>query len=185
MNTAFGNPKGDPTNIDWNRVRKQCLNIPDEIGELFIALGASQVEVMNAVRLLKKAGAELSPTSIVDVDEVRDALCDVQVFAQGAQHFIGVDGDADMAAVVAGVMTRFVKDEADLNATIQLHRAKGVEHTYVEGEFPTMVLKSAVDQPDAPKGKFLKSASYSQTVFPPLSGAGTDAQGNDALGEGQ
>jgi hypothetical protein len=29
-----------------------------------------------------------------------------------------------------------------------------------------MVMKSASDQPDAPKGKFLKSASYSEPVLP-------------------
>lgn len=166
MNTAFGNPKGDPTNIDWVRVQKQCKNIPDEVGELFVALGADSEAVHNAVEALKATLDQI--VADVNIDEVRDSLCDISVFATGAQHFMGVDGDADMQAIMDGNMTRFVKDEADLNATIQLHRANGIVDTYTEGDFPVMVLKSSVDQPDAPKGKFLKSASYSKPVLPPL-----------------
>jgi hypothetical protein len=70
-----------------------------------------------------------------------------------------------MHTVVDAVFTRFIKDEADKAATIALHAAKGVTDVYFEGEYPKMVMKSASDQPDAPKGKFLKSASYSQPVF--------------------
>ncbi|MBK6006360.1 hypothetical protein JJB11_09680 [Ramlibacter ginsenosidimutans] len=73
-----------------------------------------------------------------------------------------------MDAVVDGVMTWFIRDEADKHATIALHAAGGVTHVYFEGEYPLMVMKSASDQPDAPKGRFLKSASYQDTVFPPL-----------------
>jgi predicted HAD superfamily Cof-like phosphohydrolase len=144
MNTAFGNPKGNASNIDWKRLRSQCLNILDEYNELLVALSREEVE------------------------GVRDALCDIQVFANGAQHLMGVDGDADMHAVVDGVMTRFIKDEDDKIATISMHRAKGVTEVYFVGEYPKMIMKSERDQPDAPKGKFLKSASYSNTVFPPV-----------------
>lgn len=163
MNAAFGNPKGDPARIDFDRVRKQCLNIPDEAGELFIALGADPAAVKAAVTALKEAAAVV--TSSVVSDDVRDALCDIHVFAYGAHHFMGVDADMDMAAVVSGVMTRFIKSEDDKIATQELHAAKGVTDVYFEGDFPTMVMKSAKDQPDAPKGKFLKSASYANTVF--------------------
>ena len=144
MNDAFGNPKGNPKAVDWNRLEKQCKNILDEYIELMAAIAAR------------------------DLTAVRDALGDVQVFAMGGQHFIGVDGDADMKAVVDGVMTRFIKNAEDKEATIALHAAKGVTEVYFEGEYPTMVMKSAVDQPDAPKGKFLKSASYKETVFSPI-----------------
>jgi len=144
MNTAFGNPKGNIQGIDWTRLEKQCRNILDEYCELMDAIVAKSV------------------------NDTRDALCDIQVFANGAQHLMGVDGDADMHAVVDGVMTRFVKDEGDLQATMALHAAKGVTEVYFEGVFPKMIMKSAVDQPDAPMGKFLKSASYSNTVFPPV-----------------
>ena len=167
MNTAFGNPKGDPTNIDWQRVRKQCLNLPDELGELFIALGAEPVGVKQAVFALKAAASNI--VNYVDVPGVRDGLGDIHVFGYGANHMMGIDADRDMEAIVDGVMTRFIKDADDKQATIARHAAKGVTDVYFEGEFPTMVMKSSRDQPDAPKGKFLKSASYIDTVFPAIS----------------
>jgi predicted HAD superfamily Cof-like phosphohydrolase len=166
MNVAFGNPKGDPHTIDFDRVRKQCLNLVDELGELFVALGANPASVKYYVSNLKHAASVSSQP--VDVDGIRDALCDLHVFAYGAHHFMGIDADKDMDAVVDGVMTRFVKDIHDMEATIKLHAAKGVTATYIEGEFPTAVLKSAKDQPDAPAGKFLKSVSYSDTIFPAI-----------------
>ena len=169
MNEAFGNPKGDPHNVDLDRVRSQCLNIIDEFGELMMALGcANPKSLRSAIKLVKVLASETGRQYTVDYLAVRDALCDLQVFAQGGQHFIGVDGDADMKAVVDGVMTRFIKNAEDKEATIALHAAKGVTEVYFEGEYPTMVMKSAVDQPDAPKGKFLKSASYKETVFSPI-----------------
>jgi hypothetical protein len=141
MNTAFGNKRGNYANIDWQRLKSQCKNILDEYNELLEALG------------------DESPI------KVRDALCDIQVFAMGAQHFMGVDGDGDMQDVVDGVMTRFIKSQEDLEKTRAFHWLRGVTETYTEGQFPTMVLKSSCDQPDAPKGKFLKSVSYSDTKF--------------------
>lgn len=144
MNNAFGNPKGNPSNINWSKLTNQCKNILDEYNELLEALDNQ------------------------DIEAVRDALCDIQVFVNGAQHLIGVDGDADMQAVIDGVMTRFIKDPFDKDATVALHAAKGVTAVYFEGEYPKMVMKSASNQPDAPQGKFLKSASYAATVFPPV-----------------
>lgn len=166
MNVAFGNPKGDPTNIDFNRVRKQCLNIPDEVGELFIALGADPEKVKHAVGLLKYVAKEA--VNPVDLDQVRDSLSDIHVFTYGGHHLMGIDADCDMNAVIEGVMTRFVKNTHDMVATIKIHADKGVTDTYVEGDFPTAILKSGSDQPDAPKGKFLKSASYKEPVFYPI-----------------
>jgi predicted HAD superfamily Cof-like phosphohydrolase len=173
MNTAFGNPKGDPTNIDWTKVQKQCLNIPDEVGELFAALGghAKGTAAHNAIVLAVNEFKNVLANSLrvasdgPDLHGVRDALCDIPVFTYGAQHWMGIDGDRDMRSVVAGVMTRFIKDDADLEATIATHAAKGISEVYFEGEFPTLIMKSAVDQPDAPAGKFLKSASYRDAVF--------------------
>lgn len=164
MNTAFGNPRGNPSAINWERIRKQCLNIPDEFGELMIALGADPTLTKAAVAHLKwtvskAAASEVNPLG------VRDALCDIHVFGYGAHHLMGIDADADMRSVVSGVMTRFIKDDDDKAATIAKHAAAGVTDVYFEGEYPTMIMKSASDQPDAPKGKFLKSASYSEPVF--------------------
>lgn len=104
-------------------------------------------------------------TGQVHLKGTRDALCDVNVFSYGAHHRMGIDADRDLKSVVEGVMTRFIKDEQDKQATIALHAAQGVTDAYFEGEFPTMVMKSAADQLDAPKGKFLKSASYTEPVF--------------------
>lgn len=170
MNVAFNNPKGDYHNMDAtaiSRLRKQCLNIFDEYCELLTALGFDQVFLESLKgshrKRVERAGAWYP---VVNAIQVRDALCDIQVFAAGAQHMMGVDGDADMHAVIDGVMTRFVKDRDDLKATMEMHRAKGVCDVYVQGAYPTVVLKSASDQPDAPTGKFLKSASYKETVFP-------------------
>jgi hypothetical protein len=166
MNAAFGNPQGQADAIDWDRIRKQCLNVTDELGELFIALGSDPVVVKDLVQTLKRVAA----SQVADVlpDGVRDALCDIQVFSYGAHHLMGVDADADIRVVLDGVMTRFIKDEADKEATIAKHAAAGVTAVYFEGDFPTMVMKSSIDQPDAPKGKFLKSASYREPVFAAL-----------------
>lgn len=163
MNAAFGNPKGDPANIDWDRVRNQSLNIADEFGELMVALGADETLIKAMVKNLKWAAQKV--VNPVDRDKVRDAFGDIHVFAYGGHHFMGIDADRDMRSIVGGVMTRFIKDEADKAATIAKHAAKDVTEVYFEGEYPTMVMKSAVDQPDAPKGKFLKSASFSEPVF--------------------
>lgn len=168
MNTAFGNPQGDVTSIDWARVRKQCLNITDELAELFVALGADRASVKALAEALKWAASkQINP---VAPDGVRDALCDIHVFGYGAHHLMGVDADADMGAVIDGVMTRFIKDDADKEATLAKHAAAGVTHVYFQGEYPLMVMKSGTDQPDAPKGKFLKSASYREPLFVALPG---------------
>jgi hypothetical protein len=165
MNNAFGNPEGNPLDINIGKLRSQTRNILDEYCELQVALGADP----EAVALIKKLGKELTyVVPEIKLKDTRDALCDIHVFAYGAHHFMGIDADVDMVDVVGGVMTRFIKDEDDKQATIALHAAKGVTEVYFEGEFPAMVMKSAVDQPDAPKGKFLKSASYRDTVFKPV-----------------
>lgn len=187
MNEAFGNAKGDPTDLlpmpdlttatevhfngtAWGLVRKQALNIPDEVGELFIALGADPNLVQHAVQALKQAGSKI--VGAPNLEGTRDALCDINVFSYGAHHFMGIDADRDMAAVIGGVMTRFVKDEHDKTATLALHAAKGVTDVYFEGEYPTMIMKSASDQPDAPMGKFLKPASYRVPAFYPIESTG-------------
>ena len=81
---------------------------------------------------------------------------------------MGVDADADMRSVITGVMTRFVKNEADLQATLHKHSLNGITHVRTEGEYPNMIVKSASDQPDAPEGKFLKSASYHEEQLYPV-----------------
>lgn len=169
MNEAFGNARGNFYQLNLDRIKRQSMNIGNEFVELMEALGLKDYACRYLTETLHQVLSDSSNWSgELDVKEVRDALCDIQVFSQGAQHFMGLDGDADMNAVVAGVMTRFIKDEADKEATIAKHAAKGVTDVYFEGDYPTMVMKSASDQPDAPKGKFLKSASFQETVFPAI-----------------
>lgn len=151
MNVAFCNPKGDPNNINWERLENQCKNIQDEFNEL-----------MSAIALRDVSGGQ----------GVRDALCDILVFTLGAQHFMGIDGNTDMNAVLDGVMSRFVKNQEDHHDTMTKYNNLGVEY-YSEGSYPTMCLKSSRHQWDIngenyPKGKFLKSASFANPVFPPL-----------------
>lgn len=162
MNAAFGNAKGDATNINWPKIQRQCKSIGHEYGELLVALGADKAEVAFVVGFVDSLKFHSGEPVLKDV---RDALCDIHVFGYGAHHLMGINADADMHAVVSAVMTRFMKDDNDRVATVAKHAAKGVTDVYVEGHYPTMVLKSGSDQPDAPKGKFLKSASYSEPVF--------------------
>ena len=163
MNIAFGNPSKQ----DIQQVISQSLNIADELGELFIAFGVDPAYLRIAISHLKAEMRLIDPAKL-NIDLVRDALTDIQVFTYGAQHILGVDGDTDMDTTINNVMTRFIKDEADEQATIAMHAAKGVTQVYFEGAYPTKVMKSLVDQPDAPKGKFLKSASHKVSPFSPL-----------------
>lgn len=141
MNKAFGNPTGDSMNIDMNKLKAQCKNILDEYKELQEALEAG------------------------DFYKIRDALCDIHVFTYGAHHIMGLDADDDMRRVVMAVMTRFIKDPDDRLASLVNYANKDVTDVYFEGDYPRMIMKSSKDQPDAPKGKFLKSASYREPVF--------------------
>ena len=78
---------------------------------------------------------------------------------------MGIDADQDMNCVVDGVITRFIEDAAEKQASVARYASKGVTELYFKGEFPVMVMKSAVDKPDAPKSKFFESARYSKPVF--------------------
>jgi hypothetical protein len=165
MNETFGNPKGDPSNINWARVRNQFKNVGHEFVELMQALGLDPACVENILGAIDRNTNPEQFTQPINLYKVRDASRDVVVFADGGHHLMGINGDRDMQSVIDGVKTRFVKDDADMKATLEKHHAKGIKHTYIEGSYPTLILKSAADQPDAPYGKFLKSASYREPVF--------------------
>jgi hypothetical protein len=102
------------------------------------------------------------------IEGVKRALQQLIYISEQSAHKLGITTatlDMDMRAVIDGVMTRFIKDEADKQATIKKHAAKGVTDVYFEGEYPVMIMKSASDQPDAPVGKFMKSASFKEAKF--------------------
>lgn len=185
MNEAFGNPEGDPRDFEpvicamesntsrmynavaWSRLQKQCENIGGRLyPNLAEAVCPPYGEIDGEVKEL------LLALEARNIDKVRDALCDIMVFALGAYHFTGYDADADMAAVLAGVMTRFCKDQDALDRTLAKWAALGVTDVYTQGQFPRLCVKSGSDQKAnngdfCPKGKFLKSADYADTVFPP------------------
>lgn len=159
MNVAFGNQEGDPASIDMRALVMQSKSIGSEFVELMKAL---DYEVSMKIEVAERS-------SPVNIDEVRDALCDVMVFALGAFHRMGIDAESDMAEVVSAVMTRFCQWPSDLLDTRSKYDQLGVKYT-VHGTFPRVFLRSAKDQqmPEYPLGKFLKSASYRQPVFSPL-----------------
>lgn len=162
-NTAFGNPAGDPRNIDRARIRAQCKNILDEFVELEQALGLEgpAMEALQAARFAMKTATYNG----FHLKGARDALCDGKVYADGAHHLMGIDADRDMEATVSSLYSRCIKSEEDAQASIAMHAAKGITQVRLEGGFPTAVLRSTAEQPDAPVGKILKSASYSEPVF--------------------
>lgn len=162
MNIAFGNPRGDANNINWEKVRKQSLNVVDEMCEMFAALGADK-EDMKAMSAKIKSNVKFVKDP--DLDLTRDSVIDQHVFLYGMHHLMGINADIDMKSVIKGVMTRFIRDDEDKENTIRKHMRNGVVDVYFEGNYPTMIMKSGSDQPDAPKGKFMKSASYKEPVF--------------------
>lgn len=156
MNEAFGNPKGDPRAINGARLLSQCKNIAKEYQELMKEFGFK---------------VEFTHTSVPgtggNTDQIRDALCDIMVFALGAYHFMGHDADRDMELVVNALYTRFCATPESLIDTCKKYDALGVKY-YIEGQFPYVRLKSAEDQGDGeyPEGKFLKAAGYRTPEFP-------------------
>lgn len=189
MNVAFGNAQGHAQQLTplppgasdqqraiadgaWERLSKQCDNIGGKLdrsrtlaegnGET-VHMGEINGEVLELLEAIERR----------DLDGTRDALCDIMVFALGAFHIAGLDADADMQAVIDGVMTRFCRNEEELEQTLQKWRDKGIDKVATFGSFPTMCVKSTADQvafngEQVPKGKFLKSVGYRDTVFPPL-----------------
>jgi hypothetical protein len=145
MNTAFGNPQGNPEAIDWDRLRKQVQCIPEEVEEALEAIEQR------------------------DPKKLRDALCDVNVFSLGGHHLAGFDADKDMELVVSALMSRLVMNQDQLNRTAEKYHGLGLE-VYAVGQFPAMALKSARDQTGSdgkfyPQHKFLKCVDFVEPVF--------------------
>lgn len=163
MNEAFGNLQGDPAHIDLKMLDMQAKSIGSEFVELMKALG---YEVQMKIECVTPEGFK------PDMDEVRDALCDIMVFALGTFHRMGINAELDMESVVEALLTRFCKDEAELLASRAKYDMENVAYT-VHGNFPRVFLRSAVDQkmPEYPKGKFLKSAGHQKPKFYRLTNA--------------
>lgn len=153
MNEAFGNFAGDPRNPDWKRLGNQCKNILDEYNELF--------------------DDGITPQNMT---EFRDAICDILVFTLGAAHMAGMDVERDMRTVFDSNMSKFCRDQEEVDATVKKYVDLGLE-VVVEGEFPRKRVKSTKQQYDnveggrAPKlyqaNKMLKSVAFKEPVFAP------------------
>jgi hypothetical protein len=146
MNEAFGNPKGNPDEIDFSRLSKQCNNILDEYEELMGALSSE------------------------NITQIRDALCDIMVFSLGAFHLMGINANADMNAVFNSNMSKFCKTKEAMDLTKAKYSALGVPW-YEEGNKHGNYLKCAEDFTDANgnqyrKGKFLKGVEFKEPTFP-------------------
>jgi hypothetical protein len=69
--------------------------------------------------------------------EVRDALCDIQVFDMGAQHLMGYDGDrTTWRDVVSGVMTPGLSRTTPTRSPARHSCCQSVTKVYFEGEVP-------------------------------------------------
>ena len=165
LNEAFRNKRGDhmlaqsgdPQTLQSSL--SQAKNIFHEFCELLVAFGYNKKQIEHMRDTFDVDLRMVPMDGSVDLTKIRDSLCDIDVFSIGTHFKLGFSAEEDLNAVVDQVMTRFIKDEADKVATINMHAAKGVKDVYFEGEYPNGVLKSNSDQPDAPAGKFLKSAS--------------------------
>lgn len=145
MNAAFGNPKGDLANPNWDAIDRQLAIIKSEFNELCAAVEARNITL------------------------VRDGIADVEVTNLGLAHILGIDSDADMGAVFRSNMSKFVTSDAELIASVEKYAAIEVE-VYEEGEYPRKCIKSAKDQTGTngefyKKGKFLKGVNFKEPVF--------------------
>lgn len=108
---------------------------------------------------------ELLPVNLVI--STKFAILNFINMATQYQHMLGVCPIKDMTSVIDGVMTRFCENEIVLADTVLFWKNKGVTKVYMEGDFPKAYIKSSEDQPDAPKGKFLKSTTTRNPIFSP------------------
>ena len=150
MNEAFGNFPDDPKKPNWERLGNQCKNILDEYKELF----DDGIEPQN-------------------MTEFRDAICDILVFTLGAAHMAGMDVERDMRAVYESNMSKFCRDQDEVDLTVKKYVDLGLE-VLVEGEFPRKRVKSAKQQYDNTEGrcpklyqanKMLKSVAFEEPIF--------------------
>lgn len=122
------------------------------------------------MRELIKALEERCPTRL------RDAYCDLIVFAVGGLYRIGADGQKDMHAVTDALLTRFDRTMEDALKTKDKYLALDVETetrtTVVDGT-TYYVTVSSKDQhgnngEHYTAGKFLKSYQYDDATLLPM-----------------
>lgn len=141
LNTVFGNQKGEYGTPNWEKAAKQLHLIQEELAEL--------------VEGIEKQ----------DVTEVRDAIADVLVITYGMAHILGIDADADMAAVQESNLSKLCKTEDEIAQTLAYYENEVGIEVYAGGELPKAFIKSAKDQNGKdskfyPAHKFLKNINW-------------------------
>ena len=161
LNTLFGNLKGDINNPNIPALRKQALLILEEAIELVEATHPH--EEIQIIRHVKPDEAVLSRDSIY-LDDAVDAIGDLLTVTYGASHIIGLDGDEIYDKVDDSNRTKFLGNQDEANAALQIYFDKGIEPEALEvwGDYPLAYIRVVKDVTDAagkfyPKGKFLKN----------------------------
>lgn len=104
--------------------------------------------------------------------EVRDAIADVLVTTYGLAHRLGIDADADLDAVYASNLSKFVQGDqkAATAAHIEVSQRTGLATTLTKTAPGLWAITSSRDQTGKdgkqyPKGKLLKPSTYREPEF--------------------
>lgn len=119
-------------------------------------------ELRQAIRMAKTEFDEFDEAFTTrNVDEAADAVADAIIFLVGGLFKSGIDPIETIDLILAGIMTRFVKDEADEEATYAKYEREGLprECVSVEGEYPFRVFRVKTEISGFECQKFLKSNS--------------------------
>jgi NTP pyrophosphatase (non-canonical NTP hydrolase) len=151
--TLVNHVAGKTNNPTWQAAEQQAKVIAGEYDE-----------VIEAVALRR-------------LDKLRDGIADLLVTSYGMASILGYDANADMAAVLQSLFTRFDRTAEDAAKTKAKYIDQGVETltriTHV-GQDVYYITISTHDQINitngetVPAGKFLKSWQYSDPVLPVL-----------------
>lgn len=162
---AFGNPRGSK--------RMSQPELKKFMGRELKNITSEMVEIAKGI-------------DEYSIDQVRDGLCDIIVYATGALHKIGAVPQDDVNEVTSSLTSRLIPNDTQLQHTIKFYNDQGIE-VYTSGQFPTMCVKSASDQKlgddELPKGKFLKNVYYQTPSLVPLPFDRVPATPAPALGE--
>ncbi len=139
MNIAFGNLPMEGE-FDWDKLENQ----------------------------VKMAGEELQEsiddgTNIKDITGFVDGLADTLVFTYGAFHYVGIDADQIMRIVFDANMSKFIKDDTDMMATIKKYADIGVI-VQPHGNYPMAYVKTPDMEQTDKNGKVYKPNKFLKGV---------------------
>lgn len=133
---------------------------------------ATREDALNQFEMIREEFQELADAvTDADIMGVRDAIADVLVTTYGLAHRLGVDADADLDAVYASNMSKFVEGEKQASAAqIEITQRLGIATAVAKTAPGLYAITSSRDQvgkdgKQYPKGKLLKPASYCEPVF--------------------